>query len=327
VKRDKKKGSRSYLSAQITSFRIPTFDAASVFEFRKMLSSACVVLLAGAVFNSFVFVESEPTWQSFRVTWGINVLSSRVFANLPRTESSARSEGFVKLAGGCSEGKFLGHRYMKGLDTASVLIYDANGYIAGIQNGIPKSDVDRVNTSFSFEISPAYQLDKILGEEEVYFMTAYLVDPNIICNGGRTKEQYEEQGTGTGLHLQNGTDPVRDSVEVPLYEKDMTSTHWVKGGCFRTMGVHYWYNTHENMTCTDFFPFTAIYNRGKLTSFAFASFGNYEFSRRFEHPKSSTFSLFLPTPVPKCLYEEYTTSGGYSTMHVFFSVRPWNVFC
>ncbi|GFT37597.1 uncharacterized protein NPIL_637971, partial [Nephila pilipes] len=68
-------------------------------------------------------------------TWGLNLLSSRVFAKLPKTESKARSEGFTRLTGECSGGKFLGHRYMKGLDTAAVLIFDDNGYIAGIQHG------------------------------------------------------------------------------------------------------------------------------------------------------------------------------------------------
>ncbi|GBN55867.1 hypothetical protein AVEN_87233-1, partial [Araneus ventricosus] len=160
---------------------------------------------------------------------------------------------------------------------------------------IPKNDVEKVNTTFSFERSSAYQLDKILGEEEVYFITTYFVDPNIICNGGRTKLQYEDQGVGTGLWIQNGTNPLRDSVQVPLYEKDMEGTNWYKGGCFRTMGIHYWYGAHENMTCSDFFPITAIYNRGKLTNFAFASFGNYEFSRRFEHPSSTSLTLAMQT--------------------------------
>ncbi|GFT93570.1 uncharacterized protein NPIL_682111, partial [Nephila pilipes] len=71
-------------------------------------------------------------------TWGLNLLSSRVFAKLPKTESKARSEGFTRLTGECSGGKFLGHRYMKGLDTAAVLIFDDNGYIAGIQHGSAK---------------------------------------------------------------------------------------------------------------------------------------------------------------------------------------------
>ncbi|GIY14903.1 uncharacterized protein CEXT_668301 [Caerostris extrusa] len=288
-----------------------------------MLYSAFGLFAVVVLVNNVFFVQSEPTWQNIRVTWGLNLFSSRVFAKLPKTESKARSEGFVRLAGECNGGKFLGHRYMKGLDTAAVLIYDVNGYFAGIQHGIPKNDVEKVNTTFSFEKSSAYQLDKVLGDEEIYFLTTYLVDPNIICNGGRTKDQYEEQGIGTGLHVQNGTNPIRDSVEVPLYEKDMEGTHWVKGGCFRTMGVHYWYGAHENMSCSDFFPLTAIYNRGKLTSFAFASFGNYEFSRRFEHPSSTALTMKTAlTPVPKCLYDESTDQGGgFGSMHHTSALR------
>ncbi|GBN55870.1 hypothetical protein AVEN_87236-1 [Araneus ventricosus] len=37
--------------------------------------------------------------------------------------------------------------------------------------------------------------------------------------------------------------------------------------------------------------------------------------------------LFMPTPMPKCIDDEYERSGGVSSMHVFFSVRPWNTFC
>lgn len=272
------------------------------------------------------YANSEPTWQSLRVTWGVNLLSSRVFSKLPLTESKARSDGFAKLAGSCA-GKFLGHRYMKGLDTAAVLLYDANGYIAGMQFGIPKNDVNDANTSFSYDNSPAFQHDKIFGEEEVYFLTAYFVDPSIICNGGRTREQYLQDGTGTGLYLQNGPDPIKDSKKVPVYEKDVEGTKWVKGGCFRSMGVHYWYDMEEDMDCMDFFPFTVIYNRGKLTNFAFVAPGHFEFSRRFEHPPKSTLSMFLPTPVPKCIQNDHEIPGGFTTMHVYFTVRPWNLFC
>ncbi|GBO16596.1 hypothetical protein AVEN_118056-2, partial [Araneus ventricosus] len=80
-------------------------------------------------------LDVEPTWQSFRVTWGLNILSSRTFSKLPQTEGRARSEGFARLAGECSGGKFVGHRFMKGLDTAAVIIYDDNGYVAGLQHG------------------------------------------------------------------------------------------------------------------------------------------------------------------------------------------------
>lgn len=285
----------------------------------------CFMFLVAALADNFKWTSAEPTWTSLRVTWGLNIFSSRVFAKLPRTEDKARRHDFAKLAGDCT-GKFLGRRYIKGLDTATVVLYDKNGYVAGMQSGIPKSQADKFNTTFSFADSPAFQLDRI-GEEEIYFATVYFVDPKIICSKGRSQAQYYDQGTGNGLYLQNGSNPIYDSVPVPLYEKDVPGTKWVKGGCFRSMGVHYWYGMDRDFDCRKMFPYTAIYNRGKLTSFAFAFPGNYKFSKRFEHPPKSAFEKFLPSPVPKCLYDEYDRTGGFSTIHVFFSVRPWNIFC
>lgn len=284
----------------------------------------CLVFLIAAPAN-FIGTSAEPTWTSLRVTWGLNIFSARVFAKLPRTEVKAKRDGFAKLAGDCS-GKFLGKRYIKGLDTAAVVLYDKNGYVAGMQSGIPKSEADKFNSSFSFADSPAFQLDRI-GEEEIYFATVYFVDPSTICTRGRSQAQYYEQGTGTGLYLQNGSYPIQDSIRVPLYEKDISGTRWVKGGCFRSMGVHYWYNMDKNFDCQNMFPYTTIYNRGKLTSFAFVFPGYYKFSSRFEHPPKSSFGDFLPNPVPQCVYDEYKRSGGFSTLHVYFSIRPWNIFC
>lgn len=64
----------------------------------------------------------------------------------------------------------------------------------------------------------------------------YLWIPGIICSRGRSREQYLQDGTGTGLYLQNGSNPIEDSREVPLYEKDVEGAGWVKGQCFTSMG-------------------------------------------------------------------------------------------
>ena len=80
-----------------------------------------------------------------------------------------------------------------------------------------------------------YNRDTINGID-VYVLTAYLVDPKTICQGGRDAQALKAQGTGTGVWLQNGTDPIRDSFAVPLSESDAVSTKWVKGACFPTMG-------------------------------------------------------------------------------------------
>ena len=33
-----------------------------------------------------------------------------------------------------------------------------------------------------------------------------------------------------------GTDPIRDSVLMPLYEDNVGTTKWIKGACFPSMG-------------------------------------------------------------------------------------------
>ncbi len=46
-------------------------------------------------------------------------------------------------------------------------------------------------------------------------MTAYFVDPGLVCGGGRTPEQFSTQGTGYALYLQSGPS-VDNRVSVPI---------------------------------------------------------------------------------------------------------------
>ena len=80
-----------------------------------------------------------------------------------------------------------------------------------------------------------FNQDTIAGTD-VYVLTAYFVDPKTICQAGRNAQALKAQGTGTGLWLQNGTDPIRDTFVAPLLETDVASTKWAKGACFPTMG-------------------------------------------------------------------------------------------
>ena len=62
----------------------------------------------------------------------------------------------------------------------------------------------------------------------------------IICNGGRTKADLESQGTGTGLYLQNGTDPLANILHIDQDErKTLENTKWTFGKCFYTMGKRF----------------------------------------------------------------------------------------
>lgn len=57
-----------------------------------------------------------------------------------------------------------------------------------------------------------------------------------ICSTGRTLSELEHQGTGTGLFIQNGTNPLEDVIEIPQREMDLAKTKWTRGSCFKTMG-------------------------------------------------------------------------------------------
>ena len=79
-----------------------------------------------------------------------------------------------------------------------VVIYDANGYIAGMHSVVFK----RFSRGNWQSDSIWYRNDIIFGEE-AYLTTAYFIDPSIICTG-RTQQDFNSQGTGYVLLFQNG---------------------------------------------------------------------------------------------------------------------------
>lgn len=249
------------------------------------------------------FIKQEK-WDGLKVTWGPNPLSSQYFDSVPRTVSEAQKDGWHKISDCDKTASWRGQRWIKGNDYAVILLFDVNGFIAGIQtsfadnqsNGFPKA-----------QLRPPFVKD---GDRVTF--SAYFVDPSIICTTGRTAAQFAEQGTGTNLYLQTTADP-EASVMQPHQQTGISATQWTEGKCFPTMGKHYWYNLSENMNCDDFYPAFLLYNSGELTAFGFALGANLN-SPRYEHPGSSQYSLFMKTP-PKCLYNQ----GQLSTMHIYLT--------
>ena len=60
---------------------------------------------------------------------------------------------------------------------------------------------------------------------------------------------------------------------------------------FNFPGVHYWYNTSQDMSCNDFYPMFLLYNDGVLNAFGWAFGMNLESSERFEHPPESSYDV------------------------------------
>ncbi|XP_067657666.1 uncharacterized protein [Haliotis asinina] len=256
----------------------------------------------------------SPDWDHLKVTWDASdCYSTRGFSDMPRTEREAILGGWAMMSNCYDTPAFAGKRYVKDGDTAVVLIYDVNGYIAGIQAGFPPQP--------NKYPSPTMQNHPFVEHDGRWYITAYFTDPRDICSRGRTSEMFESEGTGSGLYIQNGTRP-SDSDKIPKLERNIGSTLWTKGHCFRTMGVHYWYNLRKDQSCDEFFPMFLLYNEGILDGFGWAFMTNITTSTRFEHPIPSAFGYFL-NPVPDCLYAQ---TSGTTTMHIYMS-DPYLSFC
>ena len=96
---------------------------------------------------------------------------------------------------------------------------DGNGFIAGMQSVLMKEYT--LNETFNFDNDPYYVLGDWNGEE-AYFITAYFVDPAIICNGGRTEEEFENEGTGNMFAFQYGPTSM-DLQMIPMTKDEMLS--------------------------------------------------------------------------------------------------------
>ncbi|XP_046542604.1 uncharacterized protein LOC124252952 [Haliotis rubra] len=253
-----------------------------------------------------------PEWETLQVTWAPpNSNSDIAFDTMPRIEADALRKGWLKVSDCGDTSKFAGRRYVKDGDTAVVLIYDVNGYIAGIQAG--------------FESVNGYPHASLLNEPFVeyngkQYITAYFVEPSSLCSTGRTAKQFAMEGTGTDLWIQTNTSP-NDSHRVPRQESGLSGTLWTKGRCYTTMGQHYWYDARLDAPCDNFFPVFLLYNGGRLDAFGW-SFMTTIASPRFEYPPNRAFGYFLD-PVPRCLSKH---TAGVTTLHIFLS-NPRDSIC
>eukprot|EP00058_Branchiostoma_floridae_P022837 XP_002608327.1 hypothetical protein BRAFLDRAFT_125499 [Branchiostoma floridae] len=209
----------------------------------------------------------------------------------------------------CTAGTWRGFRYVKDNDPAVTLLFDKNGYIAGLQMGVRKNELPPDGSIPPQQVTPPWIEDT---DQDMWLLTAYFIQPSDICSDGRTEAEYQEEGTGTDLYIQTGPNPTSDIMAIPLYQSDLQGTEWVEGKCFWGMGKHYWWNLRVDMDCREFYPVFIMYNGGKLNAFGW-DIMNYLDSPRYEHP--SAFGLFIDT-VPTCLTDQ---SQSLSTMHVYLT--------
>ncbi|XP_078587700.1 uncharacterized protein LOC144868873 [Branchiostoma floridae x Branchiostoma japonicum] len=275
-----------------------------------------VLVLAGAV-AAEAFLYNDADWSDLKVTWGANPFNSQYFQSIPRKESDAKAADWTAFSRGneCNGAFYNGYRFIKNNDPAVMLLFDKNGYIAGIQMGAQK---DKLPAGTPSRYIQALWND----DDDMYVITAYFVDPAIVCTTGRTEEEFDQHGTGTDLYIQNGTTPAMH-IKIPKSESGLTDTAWTKGGCFYTMGRHYWYNVSRDMDCDRFFPVFLMYNSGDLNGFGWNMNANLD-SHRYEHPPAAALGLFFEE-APTCLPD--LANRGLTTQHIYLDSTPQLNFC
>lgn len=245
-------------------------------------------------------------WNGLKITFG-SPNDTNSFLAMPRTVQDAVNQGWKRTVG-CLEG-FNGNRYILNNDNEVMLLFDANGLIAGISTTIKKG------LPFNF---PSQKVRIFLDDEgDSYTLSAYFVDPKKVCTKSLTGT-WSWDGTGDRLVFYSK----QALVQAPINENELSS-FWTQGRCFKAMGVHYWASLSGKVTKDtdpdDFFPVFLLYNKGKLNAFGWAFNANLT-SKRFEHPSETAFPLILKD-VPDYLYDRKKSSVQ-STLHIYLDNTP-----
>lgn len=275
------------------------------------MKTAVASVLLLAVVNLYVahaFLIGGDDWTDLKVTWGINPFGANNFVALPRTEAEAVKAGWTREKD-CTQ--INGVRYVLNGDRATMLLFNADGNIAGIVNGIAKGlPIPRDSAKPYFD-----------DEGDFYSFTAYFMDPAKVCQRSTTW-----LSTGDRLVFKSKT----NEINVAYYEENILADKmWTKGRCFKTMGVHYWPNAkfepiNKDTVVDDILPFFVLYNSGKLNAFGVRYDYRNLTSVRYEHPPPSAADwFFVDTP---SFMKDPSNIGG-SSIHVFLDRTPHLNFC
>jgi len=266
---------------------------------------------------AIVSIQADQTWYNLKTTWGPTPLNG--FYDQPRTVEEANYAGWVQVSNDCAEGASIPGNLMAPpeADPEMVLIFDVNGFIAGMHSVVAKKFV---SAGFDFGASKWYRSVDAL---DAFVTTAYFVDPAIICQGGRSQAEFDMEGTGNRVWFQNGP-TTADVLNTPLtLDEADADAYWYKHYCFLNMGRHYFnLNYDVNGSCDDLTPIQLIYSGGVLNGIVWQHPAAMP-QARWESVNSFGLSQIVDRP-PQCLYD-LVESPGVRTMHTYF--RNYGTLC
>ncbi|OXA51100.1 uncharacterized protein LOC110853358 [Folsomia candida] len=282
---------------------------------------SCMVVVLVAYFGR----ADAAVWNDFRVKYDINPIGN--FNRQPQLESGAITLGWAPVTTGndCQNGgEYLGFRYIMPGDNSLGLIYDVNGVIAGLQMMLPH-DLILPNNTFNFGANTFFK--NVTYDKEYFVLTAYIVEPEIICTTGRNESDLIDVGIGTGVWVQDGASP-GTYLQIPDLREEALNSGWSNNNCFGGMGTHSWYRMedYEATNCTEQVPVFGLWSRTmELQGFGFSVPGT-TVNKNFENPPTVAMQLIAGAPAPQCLFDSNNLIGS-TTMHVYFINNPWLIAC
>lgn len=255
-------------------------------------------------------------WYNFRMGWTPNPFDG--FIRQPWVEAEAIEQGWQQISNDCSEGaSFPGSRYALANEEYGanmVLIYDVNGFIAGMHSVLLK----KYSSGNWQSDSPWYRSDTIFGED-AYLTTAYFVNPDVICTG-RTQSEFDVEGTGNTLQFLKG----QELETVPLDIDSTDGSGWYKHFCLFNMGRHYFQLNHDTSAACDanLVPIQLMFQGGVLNGFVWQHVATIP-GPLWETPGEKGVTAIIDRP-PDCLFD-LVKSPGVTTMHIF--VRDFKTWC
>lgn len=264
---------------------------------------------------SAVFCCTEGTsWNQLRVKF-------LKFTRYPLTSQQAIQPGSGWKQDSSCSGKanfFFGNRFSRIDDSATKLIFDCDGSLAGIQATIKRS----VSYPTSYNQPPWLPTD-----DGWMAVTAYFRDPEEICNcRPKCKQRIQmKPPIGDRLWIQMADFRFRKRVMViPLNKDQMTDTPWVEGTCIKAMGLHYHFNISIDFDCNKALPFFLLFSPESKSLIGFGWGGPFEvLSDEWEKPHPSIFQRSMkPESTPACL----KNFKNVSVQHIYF-VDPLKIVC
>jgi hypothetical protein len=266
-------------------------------------------ILIAVVMAALIESSQCVSWDSLKVTWGINPFSS--FNDMPRTVRDAIAKGWTKRSGcgGDSSSSAIGERYVLGEDESILLIFNLAGEIAGIATHVPTSTVS------GFNFPQGNQLKYFDLDGDNYVIQAFFTEPSLICEPGSSS-------TFNRLIIKSQ----QSEFEASKNESTTVVAGWTRGECFWSMGQHYWRSYESQLTVDsvfgDFFPGFLLYNKGELNGFGWNLVGTEKWmgtSDRYETPNPALAGSFF-SEVPAFFTEP--TFPPRRSIHIFFTSNP-----